>query len=153
MIPRKPHHKGFKTSRLRLDRRRRLRAGKRLNQKSKSERSKLEARCDEAFNAFIRFRDKMCMQCGATEELTCGHLIPKARMNTRWNEDNAFGQCATHNANHVYDPQVYQAWFIERFGLKAWEELQKDSLVIAKFSDNEIEEKVSYFKSQMRKAA
>ena len=70
---------------------------------------------DIPFNAYIRNRDgNRCVQCGSTDNVQCGHVIPKnAHLNIRWDEENAFCQCGKHNLQHNYNPSLYTDWVLK----------------------------------------
>lgn len=72
---------------------------------------------DIPFNAYIRNRDgNKCVQCGTTENVQCGHVIPKNNhLNVRWDEENAYAQCGYHNKKHHYDSVPYNKWLMNRY--------------------------------------
>jgi hypothetical protein len=82
-------------------------------------RKSLVKKADDAFSRFIRARDKRCVQCGKTDELTCGHLFSRIAYSTRWDEDGAMCQCKGHNMRHEFDPYPFMKLFIDIHG-QAW---------------------------------
>lgn len=64
-------------------------------------------RLDNAFSLYIRNRDNWtCQTCGSRDKLRlqCGHLFSRKNYATRWDEANAYCQCAGCNLRHEYDP-------------------------------------------------
>lgn len=68
-----------------------------------------------------------------------GHIISRARMSVRWDLRNVHRQNAAHNLLHEYYPEVYNQWFINMFGLEAWNELVNDSKQVSTYSTAQLE--------------
>lgn len=117
----------------------------------KPSRKKLVKELDRVFSLFIRQRDKKCVQCGKVEQLTCGHLLTRAKYSVRWNEGNAFGQCAGENMKHEFQPEHYTLWYINKFGLQSYEQLVTDSNKLSKFTNSDLQEKINYYTKQIEK--
>jgi len=93
---------------------------------TKSERTELEAKLDTIVSEIVRQRDgHQCVLCWSRSEPTNGHIIPRAKMGTRWDLLNCHCQCAECNAAHNFDDTRYITWFKQNFGAKAWEELNR----------------------------
>ena len=78
-------------------------------------RKKAVALADKYFSLFIRARDGRCVTCGGVERLTCGHLFSRAHYSTRWDERNAFCQCAGCNLKHEHDPYPLIAYYLSLY--------------------------------------
>ena len=77
---------------------------------------KLILHADKLFSLFIRNRDKRCVLCGTTLNLTCGHLIKRGKKAVRWSEINCFCLCSGCNYRDNFDHDIYVAWFIRKYG-------------------------------------
>lgn len=64
--------------------------------------SSLKSKLDNVFSEYIRKRDSdgdgmvKCVTCGKVmhwKQVDCGHFVSRAKLNTRWDERNASGQC------------------------------------------------------------
>lgn len=104
----------------------------------KSPRKKLVAKLDKTFSEYIRARDGKCVQCGATERLTCGHLITRSKYSVRWDSTNAFGQCSKCNLLHEYQPERFTSWFIEKYGKEKYLDLVFRSNQIVRYNNDEL---------------
>lgn len=90
--------------------------------------SKLVKKADRLLSLFIRARDKKCVLCGSTINLTNGHLIKRGKKPVRWDENNCFCLCSTCNFRDKVDTNYhgrYVAWFIGRYGLALYEDLER----------------------------
>jgi hypothetical protein len=110
-----------------------------LNKKGpKITRKGLVKKLDAAFSEFIRERDKKCVVCKTTIDLTCGHLFTRTAYSTRWDEVNCHCQCLSCNYIHESNPHPFCSWFIHKFGLEAYDNLIQQHKTIKKFSDYDI---------------
>ena len=80
-------------------------------------------RCDATWSKIVRAVDGACVLCGSTERPTCGHLFSRTSYGTRYHPMNSWQQDAGCNMRHEHDAYPYNHWFIERFGLTAWDDL------------------------------
>lgn len=93
---------------------------------SKSERTELEAKLDTIVSEIVRQRDgHQCVLCWSIYNPTNGHIIPRAKMGTRWDLANCHCQCADCNSAHNHDDSRYVTWFKREFGAKMWDELNR----------------------------
>jgi hypothetical protein len=81
--------------------------------------SSLKRKADSLFSKFIINRDKKCVLCNSTYNLTNGHLIKRGNMSTRYDEINCHCLCSKCNfkdwkVRSYHD--VYIAWFIKSYG-------------------------------------
>lgn len=116
-----------------------------MRKRSKSPRKKLVRKLDSVHSLYIRNRDKRCVTCGATKNLTCGHLFSRQSYSTRWHERNCNAQCTGCNCRHEYDPYPYNRWFIGKFGLEAFDELHREYRRPCKFRDAELAEMITKY--------
>lgn len=93
----------------------------------KSEKTKVKDELDRVFSLFIRARDKKCVQCGKTYNLTNGHLISRRKLETRWCEMNCNCQCTGCNLSHEYNREPYTIWFIDKYGSDEYKKLYEKS--------------------------
>jgi hypothetical protein len=111
----------------------------------KPTRKQLVKQLDTLVSLIVRKRDGRCVQCGTTENLTCGHLITRSKYKVRWNLQNCHCQCRNCNLSHEYNPHPFTQWFIERFGLQAYKDLNRESNRDDKrFSDLDLKNKLEY---------
>ena len=101
-------------------------------------RKKLIKKLDTVFSLYIRKRDKRCVICGTKDNLTCGHLITRAKYSVRWDEDNAFAQCTSCNMKHEYYPEIFTQWFIKTHRLSTYTKLIERSNKIRKFTNEDL---------------
>lgn len=57
---------------------------------------------------------------GCQGYLQAGHVIPRGKKPTEYDEQNVFGQCSFHNKRHKYHPDPYKAWYVKKFGGKVY---------------------------------
>ena len=114
----------------------------------KPTRKGLVRKLDKAFSEYIRKRDKYCVVCGTRENLTCGHLFSRIAYSTRWDEGNAFGQCAGCNLRHEHDAYPFTKWFISKFSQDHWDDLHHKYSTIRKFTNHELEALIIHFETK-----
>ena len=100
---------------------------KEFNDKDRSYQLK---KAQEAFNAYIRERDKglPCISCGTTNaKMTCGHWKSVgAHPALRFTPDNAAGQCWWNcNRNKSGNAIEFRIGLVKRIGVERVEELEK----------------------------
>ena len=97
-MKRKPANKGKKTS------------------KRRKSRMALRNKADRLFSLAIRERDgNECQVCHSHYRMTCGHLVSRKYMATRWDFENAVAQCWSCNVKAKWDELWWEAWIEERF--------------------------------------
>ena len=109
----------------------------------------LVKKLDTVFSEYIRKRDGQCVQCGSIENLTCGHLITRSKYAVRWDERNAFGQCAGHNYSHEFNPHPFTVYFLNRFGAQAYKSLVRQSNSPRKLTDKELQQMIAEFENKL----
>ena len=106
----------------------------------KPSRKSLVRVCDREMSLFVRERDKRCVICGSTRNLTCGHLMSRVAYSTRWSFDNCFTQCSGCNFLHEHNPHPFVAWFVHTFGWEKYEELMARHNKAVKLSNSDLQE-------------
>ena len=95
----------------------------------------LKRKADSLFSKFIIARDKKCVLCGATTELTNGHLIKRGVMSTRYHEENCNCLCSKCNFKdwkfRSYHDR-YVLWFIGKYGLESYSQITMMDQVLVK---------------------
>ena len=93
-----------------------------------------------AWSRYIRYRDGQCVTCGSKTQLQCGHLITRSKKSIFFDPENCNVQCAKCNIKHEYNPEIYTAWFINRFGLSRYNDLILRGNQTKKWTDEELRE-------------
>ena len=107
----------------------------------KENRKKLIKNLDIAVRDFILKRDgHACVICGKTETLAAGHLISRSCYAVRWSETNLFCQCRGCNLLHEFRPERFTLWFLNKYGLEAYQKLCADSRIQVKISNQQLKE-------------
>ena len=112
-----------------------------MSKKAKPTRKNLVKRLDTAVSLYIRARDKRCVQCGSTKNLTNGHVFTRRYHSTRWDiskDGNCHTQCWSCNYKHGWQPLEYYNWYIGTFGQKKFDKLYKRHKTTRKFSNGEL---------------
>jgi hypothetical protein len=113
-----------------------------------SERKKLVKEADRVFSLYIRARDVECVVCGSWERLQCGHVFTRAYYSTRWDEENAFCQCASCNYRHEFDPMPLYAVAKAKLGAEGFEALYRKARQTRKFYDDDLRGIIAEFKKK-----
>jgi hypothetical protein len=101
---------------------------KKHKKKSPSEYQELVLSLDDLVKRIVHIRDNdTCVICGSTARPQAGHLFVRDRKKTRWALHNVNIQCARCNLLHRFDQAPYIHWFIEKYGLEAYNELYSDA--------------------------
>lgn len=116
----------------------------------KSDRKKLVKRLDDVFSSYIRNRDNhVCVTCGSQLNSTCGHLFSRVNYSTRWDEDNAFCQCAGCNYRHEFEPYPFFKFYIKKFGQKKLDEMDFKHRQVKKFSNSDLKDMIDLYKDKL----
>lgn len=113
-----------------------------------TKRKRLVAKLDSAFSLKVRLRDKkvrggLCVFDACPEPIACCfHFVTRAKHSLRWDFRNAVGSCFGHNLRYEYDPHFAIQWYMKKHGKEAYEQLIFDGNKIAKFSNEDLEEKL-----------
>ena len=109
----------------------------------KPSRKTLVKNLDKAVSIYIRQRDKFCVQCGTSDNLTNGHIFTRKNYSTRFdisNDGNCHCQCWSCNFKQVYDQWDYFKWYIDKFGQEKFDELRRRHKKVQKFKDYDLEQ-------------
>jgi hypothetical protein len=79
----------------------------------------------------VMLRDKGCVcpppKKGHSSIRQAGHIIPSTKGGSRFSLWNVFEQCSSCNSRHTRDWQIYEGWFIDKFGHDRWDEVREES--------------------------
>lgn len=95
---------------------------------------------DKLVSQIVIKRDKHCVICGTTENLTNGHLFSRTHYSTRWSLVNSNCQCLGCNLKHEFNWEPYRKWFVDNYGQLFYEQLYEDHMRIRKWKDYELAE-------------
>ena len=124
--------------------------------KKKPKRSLLVKKLDAAFSQYIRLKNvdeygfTNCFTCGKRDHwksLQNGHFQSRRHYSTRWDEINCQVQCASCNVFKAGEQFLFGKYLDERIGDGTSEELYYKSKEIVKFSDDDLTELTTYYKS------
>jgi hypothetical protein len=112
-----------------------------------TERQKAIAYADKEFSLYIRARDgNRCYTCSVVGACDCGHFVTRAKLGTRWDEENAHAQCRLCNNIHEENPAPFESALKRDHGPGFPEELVRRGNTITKLSAMEIREIGRYFR-------
>lgn len=105
-----------------------------------------EAQLDDLTSKIVLFNEKVCFNigCGVRKDLQNGHLLERRHRHTRFDihpEGNCHAQCPLHNSIHEGEFHHYQDSYIQRFGIEAFNELERRARSMAKITPIELEAK------------
>lgn len=109
----------------------------------------LITKADRYFSLFIRHRDKKCVLCGATDNLTNGHLIKRGKKRVRWDELNCHCLCSRCNYRDNFDHDIYVSWFITQYGALPYQDLVEKSRGTYKPKRDELNEIIRHYSLQI----
>lgn len=109
----------------------------------------------KVFNTYIRMRDKEsdCVSCGTplkNRKFDAGHYRSVGSSpHLRFSEINVFGQCVPCNRDKHGNLIEYRKRLILKIGVEKVEQIENDDST-GKLSIPEIQEKISYYKNQIK---
>lgn len=123
----------------------------------KTTRKTLIKRLDQIFSQYIRLRYAKneiaeCYTCGKKDhykKLQCGHFQSRKHYATRWDEDNCQVQCYSCNVMKYGEQYKFGLKLEKEKGYGFPEKLLNKTKKIVKFTDQEILEKIQYFKDKI----
>jgi len=119
--------------------------------KKRSPRQIAVKKADDAFSLYIRARDNFkCVTCGAVENIQCGHLFTRSYYAIRWDEENAFCQCAGCNMSHEYDSYPLTSHYLMVNGERRYHELHMKGKKIRKFTTEDLNEIAEVYTAKLR---
>lgn len=110
-------------------------------------------RLDEVFSRYIRLRDThggtgQCITCGASirfETCDAGHYISRRHMATRWNEENAHGQCVECNRWRHGNLQQYRRSLVLIYGAERVAQLECRKNLTVHVDDMMLNKLIKYY--------
>lgn len=114
--------------------------------------TKLKTELDRVFSLFIRHRDRYkCVTCGkeSQEQAQCGHYIPRANMNTRWDEENCHCQCVGCNVFKKGNMDEYAIFMVKTYGEGILEKMKMRKNTIKQWTIKELQEKIAHYKEKL----
>jgi len=96
--------------------------------------------CDSLVSKIVIARDRRCICCGTSENLTCGHFFKRGFMAIRFDLVNCNAQCASCNSLHNEDTEPYKTKFKEKYGMDEYLRLCHEKDKIRRWKDFELEE-------------
>lgn len=109
-----------------------------VKKKKKDSRKSIIKRLDSLVSKIVINRDRFCVQCGSTTQLTCGHLFSRRMYSLRWDLRNVFCQCWPCNFRHTHNPQPYTHWFINKLGIEHYNTLYENSRKLTHLKDKDL---------------
>ena len=97
-------------------------------------------KAEKAHSLHIRERDKACVTCGSSQNLTNGHLITRSKKSIFFDSKNCNCQCRGCNLKHEFNPEIYTQWFINRYGLVEYHDLIRRGNETKKWTKEELEQ-------------
>ena len=121
----------------------------------KSLRRKLVEQADKVFSLLVRALAKkeyngICPFCKERPIECCFHFVTRAKHIVRWDLTNAVGSCNIDNYKMEWNPHPYIKWYLDKFGLEAYENLVLRSNRIAKFNTDELENIIKSCEDKLR---
>ena len=126
--------------------------------KKKSKKPKLMSRkraikvLDDLTSRIVRARDGCCVVTGSTDQLTCGHIFSRRSMATRFDiseDGNCHAQSWASNFRHTFDTHPYYRWYIQKFGLDAFDALHARWAKGKKISTPELREMIVEYQAKL----
>lgn len=118
----------------------------------------IEHKLDAVFSLYIRtkFSDSngycRCYICGTPYhiyEIDNGHCFVRRNRGTRWNENNCRPQC--HECNRFEDTTgLFKDKLRDELGKELFEEIERLSRAIIKFSDREGLEMIEFYRNKLK---
>ena len=115
-----------------------------------SSRKTLVKEADRWFSKYIRLRDGRCVTCGSQQNLQCGHLFSRKSYSTRWDERNAYAQCAGCNLLHEHDPGPLTSYFLSLYSVEDFNRLHGAYRSPRKFTNADLKHLVEVYKTKVK---
>jgi 5-methylcytosine-specific restriction endonuclease McrA len=111
----------------------------------KSMRRQIEDDLDDLFSIIIRSKGR-CEKCGKVVNLVTAHIFSRRNLATRWDKNNAFCLCIECHSWGHQNLLLFIEFAKEKLGNERYEELEKKSIGIKKWSIIELENLYEEFK-------
>lgn len=121
-----------------------------------SDASKLKNSVWRQFSIFIRKRDAnenglvRCCTCGRAAHWKgahAGHFLPQRRNAILFDERGVHAQCLECNINIGGNPEEYEKFMLEKYGLEVVEELRRQSTQTVKWLPDELKSLLAHYRS------
>jgi 5-methylcytosine-specific restriction endonuclease McrA len=105
---------------------------------------------DTAFSLFIRARDKRCVTCSNLTQ-DCSHVFSRSHYATRWDEENAYGQCRQCHMRHHNQTESYLLdWARGMLWSDGFEKLRTKWATVSKLTVKEIQAVAKRYTEKLR---
>ena len=106
-----------------------------IKTKPKNRKGYWKTRCDIVFSKVIKLRSNyICEETGEIGNVQCAHIVSRRYMSTRWDLTNAICLSAKRHLYYTYRPVEWKEYINKRFGKQRLEMLERQALVIRKWS-------------------
>ena len=114
---------------------------------------------DKVFSEYIRRRDAdmngkvKCCTCNNKKhwkKMDAGHWLSRGRLATRYHEKNCHAQCITCNQFKSGNPEAYDRFIINKYGMDVFDSLIELSQTEVKWMQFEIDEMVEVYKKKIK---
>lgn len=122
--------------------------------RKKSEKGKLIDKIHAEMRLIRLTQEPQCVTCGGTHGdsvLQLGHLITRGANSTRFDWRNLHTQCRICNNIHEYRPEIYNNWFVNKYGLEEYNQLVYDSRQIKQWKMRELRDLLEEMKDFRKK--
>lgn len=115
---------------------------------------------DKVFSEYIRLRDAndngfcRCITCGNMWQwrlIHNGHYVDRRHISTRYDERNCHAQCPKCNIGLCGNLDTYKRVIIEKYGVKALEELDTGKRSVEKWTTVDYQDRISYYKEEVKR--
>lgn len=122
---------------------------------AKRKRSAIVKELDKWFSLYIRLRNSdhrgysTCVTCGKVDhykKLQAGHFASRKHYATRWDEENVQVQSYGCNVMQQGQQYLFAKWLDKEYGEGKADELINKSHQVVKFSDQDLLDKIAYYK-------
>ena len=111
----------------------------------------LRTKADRLFSIYIRNRDKFCVRCGKSGNLQCAHIISRAVLATRYDDENALTLCPNCHINFAHkNPLLFSEFIYKRLGEKKYWELIEKGKRIGNLKPDFYEEVINKLNGEQR---
>jgi hypothetical protein len=124
----------------------------------KPSRKNIVKKLDNAFSQYIRLRyadahgTTECYTCGKKDhwkKLQCGHFMSRKHYATRWDDTNCQVQCSACNVFRYGEQYIFGTNLDNDYGSGTADSLHLASRQIVKFSNDDLLEKLDYYKQKI----
>lgn len=116
----------------------------------KSEKSKLADKIHALLRQIKLKEEPFCVICNGLsgdKVLQLGHLITRGKWSVRFDMRNLHTQCRSCNNKHEFFPELYNNWFVNKYGLKEYNKLVEDSNKIKQYKIKDLRELLETLKN------